>query len=311
MENKIYNILKKYLYTNNLGVLEKQVIKSIADFTQNNECIEFVLPSFPGKSPNNNSSFDGVFGYEEFYSIKTLKKFLSEIKKIYKYGAKIYIIHDGNLFTDLKITRSDIELEEYIKKFRENIRDDIISISLLDLVDERTYTVARKKFMNKYVKFLKENELPGRLVQNETLFTKIEFEEQISGGINNSNNQLQTIAKRIAKKSLLIKKGLSKCIEEKYSRAIRLSIHYQQNGSKKIGFKLIDKAINLGSPWFNIIYKSSDGDIILGKKNWFINSRKLVKTKNGYYYKIDNKTKKNFENNNVEKTIIDIAKMGR
>lgn len=311
MEIEIYNILVKYLYGDNIDILKGEIIKKILYFIDNKKSIEFVLPSFPGKSPNINSSFNGKFGYEEQYSINNITKLLHEIRALYSIGAKIYIVHDGHLFTDLNITRSDYELSEYINEFRKRISDDIISISLNDLVGEKKYVDSRNKFINQYVKQLDEKLLSGDLVKKEILFTKIEFENQIKKEDNISNNQLQMISKKIAKESLLRKQGLSNCIADKFPNAIRLSIHYQESDSKKLGFKLIDKAINFGSPWFNIIYMCNNGDIILGKKNWFIENRKLTESNNGYYYQIDNQTEENFKKENVNRIIKKEMRIGR
>jgi len=124
MEKEIYKILSKYLYGDNIQKMKNKTINKIKYFINNNKTIEFVLPSFPGKSPNINSSFNGNFGYEEIYSINNLENMLSEITKIYKYGAKIYIVHDGHLFTDLNITRTDQELDKYIEEFRKYIKNN-------------------------------------------------------------------------------------------------------------------------------------------------------------------------------------------
>lgn len=311
MVNDIYNLLIKYLYGDNIDNLKDETIEKILYFIHHNKSIEFVMPSFPGKSSNINSSFNGKFGYEEQYSINNINKLLQGIQRLYPNGAKLYIIHDGHIFSDLNITRTDSELDEYINEFRKRIDDDIISISLKDLIEEKTYEDARDKFINLYVRQLDEKLLSGELIKKEILFTKIEFENKIKNDTIISNNRLQMIAKKIAKQSLLRKQGLSNCIAEKFPNAIRLSIHYQDSNSKKLGFKLIDKAINFGSPWFNIIYMCSNGDIILGKKNWFIENRKLIVSNEGCYYIIDNKTEEDFKNNNVNKIIKKEMKIGR
>ena len=311
MKREIYKIISNYLYGDNVTKLEMEILKKISKFIHNKRPIEFVLPSFPGKSPNINSSFDGTFGYEEKYSINVIQKMLNDIKNIYPFGAKIYIIHDGHLFTDLSITRSDEELHRYIAEFRKNINPNIISVSLLDLTQSKSYSEARNKFKRTYVNSLNEKELSGDLVQKEILFTKIEFESQITNNEFVSKNQLQMKAKEIAKQSLLRKNGLSICIDEKYRDAIRLSIHYQNQNSHKLGFKLIDKAINLGSPWFNIIYECSNGDIILGKRNWFVNERILINNENSKYYKITEKAENEFKSNNVNKIMKKEISIGR
>ncbi|MDO4376548.1 MAG: hypothetical protein Q4C38_00200, partial [bacterium] len=60
-----------------------------------------------------------------------------------------------------------------------------------------------------------------------------------------------------------------------------------------------------------ILYMCSNGDRILGKKNWFIENRKLIVSNEGCYYIIDNKTEEDFKNNNVNKIIKKEMKIGR
>ena len=310
MEERVYKILTKYLYGDNIDNLKKETLIKIKEFIINNKTIDFVLPSFPGKSPNINSSFNGKFGYEERYSINIIEKMLSEIKKVYTLGARIFIIHDGHLFTDLGITRTDDELDDYIIEFRKNICKEIISISFKDLMECSCYDDARNKINELYTKLFNVKDLKGELVEKELLFTKIEFKNQISDD-NMSNNHVQVIAKKIAKESLLRKQALAMRIEEKYPEAIRLSIHYQDKDSKKLGIKLIDKAINFGSPWFNIIYKCHNGEIILGKKDWFKYRRHLVKDDNGFYYIINRTAEQEFRSNKVNKIIKKEMSIGR
>ena len=310
MEERVYDILIKYLYGDNIDNLRKETLEKIKMFIINNKTIDFVLPSFPGKSPNKNSSFNGKFGYEERYSINIIEKMLSEIKSIYTYGARIFIIHDGHLFTDLGITRTDKELDDYIKEFRESICKEIISISFKELMNCGDYAEAREKINELYTQLLNVKELKGEVIEKELLFTKIEFKHQLSDN-NMSNNHLQIIAKKIAKESLLRKQALSMIIEEKFDEAIRLSIHYQDKDSKKLGIKLIDKAINLGSPWFNIIYKCNNGEIILGKKDWFKYRRHLIKDDNGLYYVINHTAEQDFRSNRINKTIKKEMTIGR
>ena len=312
MKSNIYDVIIKYCYGDNISKIKKTILQKIESFITNKSSIEFVLPSFPGKSPNNRSSFDGKFGYEEKYSIDTITKMLNEIEEIYPYGAKIYIVHDGHLFQDLGITRSNKELDDYIRDFRKNIDSNrIISISLMDLTMTNTYEEARNKIINNYNSSSEKEKLDGSILQNEILFTKREFEKQLLNGDVISNNQFQNIAKKIAKNSMIRKEALSKYIDEKYTNQIRLSIHFQNSNSLKLGFKLIDRAINFGSPWFNVIYKCTNGDIILGKNDWFIDSRVLVHNDYGNYYSIDSKTECLFKNNILEKKLQNDIKLGR
>lgn len=311
MEQEIFKILKKYLYGENIKELELVTLTKIKEMINRQTPICFVMPAFPGKSPNLNSSINGCFGYEEVYSISVLNKMLNEINSVYKYGAKLYIIHDGHLFVDLNITRSDLELDDYIKKFREKISSNIVSITLNDLMGTIDYKEARKLFYKEYLKLTNEKELKGKNIEKEILFTKIEFYNQLFSNVDISKNQIQKLAKITAKKSLLIKEGLNICINKKFPNMIRLSIHYQMSNSNKLGIKLIDRAINFGSPWFNIIYECPDNTIILGKKDWFLDKREEIVDQNGIYFKIDEIATKQFLSNQINNTMLKEKSIGR
>jgi pyoverdine/dityrosine biosynthesis protein Dit1 len=294
LKSKLRKLIISYCYGENRSLVGKIIDEKLEYFINNNTSINFIMPAFPGKSPNLNSTFTAGVGLEEIYALKTIDEFISKINCVYQFGCKLTIIHDGHLFYDLGITRTDEQLTSYVKSFIKLKSDSIISYTLNDLMGSDSFSVSRNKFKKEYVE-TNINNPRSRDVQNEILFTKNEFADKI-GYINMSKNQLQKKSKEIAKKSLILKAGLSDLISKKFEIYIRLSIHYQNKESPKMGIQLIPNAINHGTPWFNVLYRAPSGKVILGKKDWDIPSKQLINENGqGYFYGITESDLKAFE----------------
>lgn len=299
--SQITKTIIKYSYGENEKKIFKIVYNTVEKAYFKKNKLNFIMPSFPGKSPNSKSCFSSLPDYGEKIAIQTIQNFLKSIEKIYPYGVTFTIIHDGHFFEPLGITRSEEELNKYIKKFRKMINKNISSITIYDLFETKNFQEAYKKFKEKYI--IHENyEIDSEVLSKEIVFTKYEFESKIL--IDNiTKNQFQKKAKKIAKESLIIKSALSELIRQKYKNSIRLSVHYQLADSNKMGLKLVPTASNKGTPWFYVIYKSANNRIILGKKNWNLKSKKIKRNLNGFYYSITNEDFELFIKNSLDKKV--------
>lgn len=278
-----------YNYGLNRQKLEKILKEKVQASYRKRKKLNFVIPAFPGKSPNKYSCFSYLPDYTENISINSIRKFIKEIEKSYPFGCNFTIIHDGHFFIKLGITRKEIELNEYISAVRKKLPSNIRSMTIYDLMKNSDLEIAYKQFKRLYVDNNINDNINNIDLSNEILFTKYEFFDKINIA-NSSNNQIQMRAKIIAKESLKIKKAVNNLIEEFFPDSIRLSVHYQDKNSVKMGFKLIPNSINKGTPWFYVAYVSENGKIILGKTNWIFKNKKLQSNKFGKYYLIDNKS---------------------
>ncbi|MCH5586359.1 isocyanide synthase family protein [Shimazuella sp. AN120528] len=310
LKSKLKKLIVSYCHGENRTLVGKIIDDKLEYFINNDKPINFIMPAFPGKSPNSNSTFTSDIGLEEIIALKTIENFISSINCLYQYGCKFTIIHDGHLFYDLGITRTDEQLTSYVKSFIKLKSDSIISFTLNDLMGSNSFSVSRNKFKKEYVES-NINCPCSRDIQNETLFTKNEFADKI-GYLNMSKNQLQKKSKEIAKKALILKAGLSDLISKNFDRYIRLSIHYQKKESPKMGIQLIPNAINHGTPWFNVLYKAPSGKVILGKKDWDIPSKQLInENEQGYLYEISESDLKSFEEGRFTSRIYYSNKLNR
>lgn len=291
---KVVDILLKYNYGSNEQILKEILINKVDYLYRNKKELNFVIPAFPGKSPNDNSCFSILPDYTEELALKTIKDFMNNVNSCYPFGCSFTIIHDGHFFINLGITRSEVELNSYINEIRKKLPENTESKTIYDLFDSDDCNIALDRFYNEYEKNINDN-FDNNAISNEILFTKYEFFDKIND-VGISKNQIQMKAKKIALKSLSIKVAISKMINEKYTNSIRLSVHFQNEKSTKMGFKLIPQAINRGTPWFYVAYVSPNGKIILGKKNWNITKKRK---KDNNYYLISNKMITMFENNKI------------
>ena len=288
-----------YNYGNNIEKLKTILYNKVNEKYLEKEKLNFVIPSFPGKSPNSNSCFSFLPDYTENISLRTINNFIDAVNKVYPYGCKFTIIHDGHFFNYIGITRSELELNEYILSLRKKCGECVKSVTIYDLMNSSDLYNAYTLFESKYL----DNKIPIVNFQNEILFTRNEFGYKIfEDGL--SNNQKQKIATNIARKSILIKNGINNMINDLFPDGIRLSVHFQDKDSVKMGFKLIPLAINKGTPWFYVAYVSKCGKIILGKNDWQFESKKFSFDECGKFYSISDNDIYLFENNLVDRKIV-------
>lgn len=288
-----------YSYGNNEQILKKVLYDNISKKYFEKEELKFIMPSFPGKSPNNNSCFSWLPDYTEYISIETIIEFVDSIRKVYPYGCEFTIIHDGHFFYNLNITRSEEELNEYILSLKKLFCQKIKSFTIYDLMGSNNLQTAYSIFKNKYF----DENMSIENLSNEILFTKNEFSSKLFTN-NLSNNKKQKIATDIARRSILIKKSISYMIKDIFPDYIRLSVHFQNENSEKMGLKLIPLAINKGTPWFYIAYVSETGKILLGKKNWNFESKNICYNEYGKFFSISDNDIFLFENGLADKKII-------
>ena len=83
--------------------------------------VTFVLPAFPGKSPNLAKVLGSLPDMAEYLALQFLQKLCDQIKAIYAPGAEIVLCSDGRVFSDVvgieetDITNYQQELENIIR----------------------------------------------------------------------------------------------------------------------------------------------------------------------------------------------------
>ena len=72
----------------------------VRSFTVRNIKIEFILPAFPCKSSNTNKVHGTSPDKGEELALRSLHRFVQDVKSTYQPGAKVWIVSDGHVFSD-------------------------------------------------------------------------------------------------------------------------------------------------------------------------------------------------------------------
>jgi pyoverdine/dityrosine biosynthesis protein Dit1 len=113
----------------------------IYHFTSQRARIELCLPAFPCKSSNTQKVTGKDPDRGEELALIRLHEFVDEVQQIYPYGAKIWIISDGHVFSDC-IGVDDSDVDDYGQKLQDmndaiakgrGHTDQVVFMSLIDI----------------------------------------------------------------------------------------------------------------------------------------------------------------------------------
>jgi pyoverdine/dityrosine biosynthesis protein Dit1 len=234
--------------------------------------IEFVLPAFPGKSPNLNKVLGDMPDVAEFLSLQFLYSLNQRIQELYRPGTRIIICSDGRVFADLvRIPDSSITgYQDEIQRMMRQLGEDALSFYGLD--DEypgMDFDEMRRKLVDAYgepIEALREEILAG----GEPLslyrgITRFLLEDASGVTTTLSRTALQKECRVRAYGVIQRSKAWGELIAEKYPHSVRLSIHPQPCGSPKLGIHLLETSDNWLTPWHGTAVKVG-GRFVLMKR---------------------------------------------
>jgi len=266
--------------------------------------VTFVLPAFPGKSPNSNKVLGALPDYAERLSLKLLGKLCDTIKRLYSPGIKIILCSDGRVFSDVvgmkesNITAYQVELDRLIMEMS---LLDITTFNLDDFYEELSFVQMRDELMKTYGNssdFLKhkirngakpeakpDEEEANRMYCGITRFL---FEDSLHPGQTKSRAAIQRDAKSRAYEVIRRSNAWSDLISEQFPEAVRLSIHPQACGSKKFGIRLIGNESWM-TPWHGVALETKEGFILIKRKEAIEMGAELIYDSSGRpsHYKLD------------------------
>jgi len=217
--------------------------------------ISFILPAFPGKSPNLSKVIGTLPDMAERHSLNFLNNLCESIKKIYSPGAHIVICSDGRVFSDLiGIKEKDInayqqELDLIINKCDfnnlstfnldqlyngDNFQD--MRNNLLQIFGEPIDVLQQKVHLGFKEQAPREEREAHRMYCG---ITKFLFEDQLYPGQLKSKTALQKDARKRAYGVIQRSNAWSKLLAKRFPEHVRLSIHPQTCGDVKIGINLL------------------------------------------------------------------------
>jgi L-tyrosine isonitrile synthase len=233
----------------------------------NGEPVKFVLPAFPGKSPNPAKVLGPLPDMAERCALEFLQTLCDRIKRYYAPGAEIILASDGRVFSDV-VGMRDEDVTNYQDEISKMIAtlglNSISTFNLEELFNEMTFDEMRNHLMEKFgepVELLKEAISRGKestsSVDDQEAhrlylgITRFLVEDSMFPGQTKSRTSVQKESRIRAYAVIQRSKAWGELVEQQFPDAVRLSIHPQSCGSKKLGIKLIEPD-NWATPWHGV-----------------------------------------------------------
>ena len=243
--------------------------------------VTFVLPAFPGKSPNLAKVLGPLPDMGEQQGLQFLDDLCRRIRRHYRPGARIILCSDGRVFSDV-VGMSEADITAYQQELDRMIDElglDNISVFNLDeFCVGHEFDQIRKDLMNEYgqsLEMLREKVLRGgsgsvsrddqdahRLYCGITRFL---FEDAMHPGQSRSRTAVQKECRLRAYDVILRSNAWSELIAERFPAAVRLSIHPQTCGSKKLGIQLLGDSSWM-TPWHGVAVDTGHQFVLM--KRW-------------------------------------------
>ncbi len=258
--------------------------------------ITFVLPAFPGKSPNLEKVLGPLPDMAEKLALRFLNDLSHKIKELYEPGAQIILCSDGRVFSDIvgmqeeDVTNYQNELDKIIEN------SDFTNISKFNLdifCKGKTFLQMRNDLMEQYGQSLDALQAKVRRggKHSENLedseahrmycgITRFLFEDSLYPGQTKSRTAIQKDSKIRAYEVIRRSNAWSQLIAERFPNAVRLSIHPQTCGAEKLGIRFIGTESWM-TPWHGVVVNTAQGFVLM--KRWEAEklSAQLVKDSEG------------------------------
>lgn len=249
--------------------------------------IIFVLPAFPGKSPNPAKVLGALPDMAERYALAFLQNFCDLIKAHYAPGARIILCSDGRVFSDAVGLREDdvtAYQREIAKIIEESNYESLSTFDLDDVYSSLSYDEMRARLMEQHGRSLEdlkaaisrggkshtdtsieateEDKEANRLYCGITRFL---VEDAHTPGQVKSRTAIQKDCRERAYTVIQRSNAWSGWVEAHFPSAVRLSIHPQNCGSRKFGIRLMEPDQWI-TPWHGVAVER-DGQFVLMKRS--------------------------------------------
>ncbi|MBI2785778.1 MAG: L-tyrosine/L-tryptophan isonitrile synthase family protein [Legionella longbeachae] len=253
-------------------------LPKIISTVQRNKPVSFVLPAFPGKSPNPEKVLGFLPDHAERLSLKFLGALCEQIKKYYSPGIKIILCSDGRVFSDV-VAMKESNVTDYQAELVRLIEDmslsDISTFNLDKFYEGLNFEQMRDELMKVYgnsLDFLQSKIRNGAKIlasQEEQEanhmyrgITRFLFEDSIYPGQTKSRSTIQKESRSKAYEVVRRSNAWSELIAEHFPDSVRLSIHPQPCGAKKLGIRLISNESWM-TPWHGVAVETKKGYVLL------------------------------------------------
>jgi pyoverdine/dityrosine biosynthesis protein Dit1 len=251
-------------------------LSKIASAIAQREPITFVLPAFPGKSPNPAKVLGPLPDMAERRALEFLQHLCDRIKRLYSPGAQIILCSDGRVFSDV-VGMRDEDVTAYQDELSIMIAElgltSISTFNLEELYGELSFDQMRSHLMESHgepLEVLKASVSRGgkgqEFLPNYTEddkeahrlycgITRFLFEDALFPGQTKSRTTLQKESRVRAYEVIQRSKAWGDLVEVRFPDAVRLSIHPQSCGAKKLGIRLLGfthRPENWQTPWHGV-----------------------------------------------------------
>lgn len=221
--------------------------------------VRFLLPAFPGKSPNPRKVLGAIPDKAEELALEFLDETCRLIGSRYSPGAEIVICSDGRVFSDV-IGIRDEDVTEYQRVLHElsgRIGRDTLRLYHLDdaypTLDHDAMRVALLAGYGEDLATIKEKVGEGgEPLAHYRGVTRFLFEDADRPDRDDSRTARQRDSRRRAYEVIQRSTAWGELLRERFPDAVRLSIHPQACGAEKIGIGLLDADDNWLTPWHGV-----------------------------------------------------------
>lgn len=258
--------------------------------------ITFVLPAFPGKSPNPAKVLGPLPDMAERRALRFLESLCESIQEIYSPGAHIVLCSDGRVFSDV-VGMDERDVTDYQRELRQLLEaskvECISTFDLDSLYQGLDFSQMRTALMERYGKSLeslrdkvRQGTQPGADPQSMEAhrmycgITRFLVEDAMVPGQTRSRTSVQKECKVRAYEVIRRSNAWSELIAERFPFAVRLSIHPQTCGAVKLGIRLMD-ASSWMTPWHGVAVDTAKGFILVKRAEAEAMGARLVHSPDG------------------------------
>lgn len=271
-------------------------INKVLTAIQQQQKIKFVLPAFPGKSPNPAKVLGFLPDMAEKKALSFLNNLCLQIQEIYEPGAEVIICSDGRVFSDVVgipenyITAYQLEIDHIIRTMN---LTSLSTFNLDNIFIDANFDEARIELLESYGQDLEhlKNKVKKGGSESSTPedkeahrmycgLTKFLVEDLLFPGQTRSKSSIQKECKTKAYQAIIRSNAWTDLIAEKFPEAIRLSIHPQVCGSKKIGIQLLGIETWM-TPWHGVAVNTGNEFVLMKHKEVQKLPAKLIQDENG------------------------------
>ncbi len=248
-----------------------------------NEPVTFILPAFPGKSPNLAKVLGVLPDMGELRALEFLQQLCERIGRIYEPGARVILASDGRVFSDV-VGMRDEDVTAYRDALGAMIAElgltAISTFNLEELYVDVTFDEMRDQLMVDFAQSLEDlraavkrgGQADAAAEDKETNrlycgITRFLVEDATFPGQTMSKNAIQNTCRARAYAVIQRSQAWSGVVERHFPACVRLSIHPHGCGAAKLGIHMTEEAgaDSWMTPWHGVALET-DGGWVLTKR---------------------------------------------